>query len=103
MWEWAKGNEEYIEDAVKEYGIDERDFDLMQLFRQGQYNYYIQACYDNLNDLIKYSILYNINAEEISEEILERIDEIANEEDNNEQIESYIEEINEMIIEESEE
>lgn len=102
LWEWAKNNESYIEEAVAEYGIDERNFDLMQLFRSGQYNYYTQAIYSNLADFIKYSILYNINAEEISEEELEEIENIANKEDNNAEIEIYIDKINDLIKSEEE-
>ena len=102
LWNWAKDNESYIEEAVTEYGIDERNFDLMQLFRSGQYNYYIQAIYSNLADFIKYSILYNINAEEISEETLEEIENIAYQEDNNAEIEIYIDKINDLIKSEEE-
>ena len=102
LWEWAKNNEYYIEEAVKNYGIDERNFDLIRLFKYGQFEYYIQAIYSNLADFIKYSILYNINAEEISEEILEEIENIANEEDNNAKIEIYIDKINDLIESEEE-
>lgn len=102
LWEWAKNNESYIEEAVAEYGINERNFDLMQLFRSGQYNYYTQAIYSNLAVFIKYSILYNINVEEISEEALEEIENIANEEDNNAEIDIYIDKINDLIESEKE-
>ena len=37
LFEWAKGNYSYIEDYVKEYGIDARNFDFIRLIQGGQY------------------------------------------------------------------
>ena len=100
LWEWAKNNEYYIEQAVSNFGIDYKNFDLIQLFRMAQYEFYNEAIYSNLSDFIYYAILNNIDAEEISDEILDEIEKIANEEDNNEQLETYIEKINDLIGEE---
>lgn len=97
LWEWAKDNENYIEEAIANFGIDSKNFNLIKLFQMGQYQFYEQAIYSNLSDFIYYTILNNINVEEISDNVLEEIENISNKEDNNEDIEIYIEKINNMI------
>ena len=37
LFEWAKGNYSYIEDYVKEFGIDAQNFDFIRLIQGGQY------------------------------------------------------------------
>lgn len=37
LFEWAKGNYSYIEDYVKEFGIDAQNFDFIKLIQGGQY------------------------------------------------------------------
>lgn len=100
LWEWAKDNEYYIEQAINEFGIDSNNFDLMQLFRQGQYYYYQEICYKNLDDIIEYLILSNLDVEEINDTIYDEILNISGKEDNNARIEDYIEEIEDLINEE---
>lgn len=99
LWEWAKDNEYYIEQAINGYEIDNNNFDLMQLFRQGQYFYYEETCYNNLDDIIEYLILSNLDVEEISDAVYDEILNISGKEDNNARIENYIEEIEELIEE----
>lgn len=99
LWEWAKDNEYYIEEAVRNYGIDKNNFDLMRLFQMGQYYYYNEICYNNLDDIIEYLILSNLDVEEISDNVYDEILSISGQEDNNAQIEDYIEEIEEMLTE----
>lgn len=101
LWEWAKGNKYYIEQAVSNFGIDSKNFDLIKLFQWGQYEFYSDAIYSNLSDFIYYAILNNIEVEEISDDILDEIENIANEVDNGELLETYIEKINDLIKEES--
>lgn len=99
LWEWAKDNEYYVEQAINEFGIDSNNFDLMGLFRQGQYYYYQEMCYKNLDDIIEYLILSNLDVEEISDAVYDEILNISGKEDNNARIENYIEEIEELIEE----
>ena len=99
LWEWAKGNDYYIEEAIKNFGIDSNNFNLMQLFQQGQYYYYEEICYNNLDDIIEYLILSNLNVEEINDTVYDEILNISGQEDNNAKIEDYIEKINELIKE----
>lgn len=99
LWEWSKDNEYYIEQAINEFGIDSNNFDLMQLFRQGQYYYYQETCYNNLDDIIEYLILSNLDVEEINATVYDEILNISGQEDNNARIEDYIEEIEDLIEE----
>ena len=99
LWDWAKDNEYYIEQAINEFGIDSNNFDLMGLFREGQYIYYQETCYNNLDDIIEYLILSNLDVEEISDAVYDEILNISGKEDNNARIEDYIEEIEELIEE----
>lgn len=100
LWEWAKDNEYYIEQAINEFGIDSNNFDLIGLFQQGQYFYYEETCYKNLDDIIEYLILSNLDVEEISDAVYDEILNISGKEDNNARIEDYIEEIEDLINEE---
>lgn len=99
LWDWAKGNDYYIEEAVRNFGIDDNNFNLMQLFRQGQYYYYDEICYKNLDDIIEYLILSNLDVEEISDAVYDEILNISGKKDNNARIENYIEEIEDLIEE----
>ena len=56
-------------------------------------------CYNNLDDIIEYLILSNLNVEEISDAVYDEILNISGKEDNNARIEDYIEEIEELIEE----
>lgn len=99
LWEWAKDNEYYVERAINEFGIDSNNFDLIGLFRQGQYFYYEETCYNNLDDIIEYLILSNLDVEEISDAVYDEILNISGKKDNNARIENYIEEIEDLIEE----
>ena len=74
LWEWIRGNEHYINQAVLNYGIDSKNFDLMKLFQSAQYEFYNEAIYNNLSDFIYYAILKNIDAEKVDDNILEEIE-----------------------------
>lgn len=99
LWDWAKNNEYYIEQAINNFGIDSNNFDLTRLFQQGQFYYYEEICYKNLDDIIEYLILSNLDVEEISDTIYDEILNISGKEDNNAKIENYIDEIEELIEE----
>lgn len=99
LWEWSKDNEYYIEQAITEFGIDSNNFDLIKLFQQGQYLYFQETCYNNLDDIIEYLILSNLDVEEISDAVYDEILNISGKEDNNARIEDYIEEIEDYIEE----
>lgn len=102
LFDWAKGNISWIEEANEELGTPT---DIIKQIQQGQYIAYEQEMYDNLNDMIQlfiYDYIYNtLNIEEITEEQKEEIDMLNY--DNNDKLENIIDDINEILKEESEE
>lgn len=108
IWEEAKENQEYIEEALLEFGTptDNRgQADLMRIFQQGLYLKNEQNLYENLEESLKFFmydyIEKDLNIKEITEEQNENLLD-WNFEDNNEQIENLIEHIEEILKEESE-
>lgn len=108
IWEEAKENQEYIEEALQEFGTptdSNGNVDLIKIFQQGIYLKNEQEIYENLKDNLKY-FMYDyiekeLNIEEITEE---KNDDLLDWDfkDNNEQLENLIEHI-ENVIKESEE
>lgn len=93
LWEWAKNNECWIEEAIAEglYPIDSRDFDLMRLFMAGQYIQITDNLYEHLDDSIAYSVLENLEDEFINKKrLIEVIGNTCINIDNNNTIEHYI-------------
>lgn len=102
LLEWAKGNYSYIEDAIDELGTptdSQGRADFIGMIRQGQYIYYSNDLYENLDDIIKnyiYNyILNDLNIEEITEEQEEEIDMLSY--DNNDELDTIIEDINNIF------
>jgi len=62
LWNNAPNIEEYIADAINEGLVDLNNFDLMRLFQAGEYEYYIQLLYDNLE-----TIVYNVAVNYLNE------------------------------------
>lgn len=101
LFDWAKGNTSWIEEANEELGTPN---DIIEQIQQGQYIAYTQELYDNFNDMIQlfiYDYIYNtLNIEEITEEQKEAIDMLSY--DNNDKLENIIDDIDEILKEESE-
>lgn len=62
LWENAPNIEGCIGDAISEGLVDLKNFDLMRLFQAGEYEYYIQLLYDNLE-----TIVYNVAVNYLNE------------------------------------
>jgi hypothetical protein len=62
LWNNAPNIEGYIGDAISEGLVDLKNFDLMRLFQAGEYGYYTQLLYENLQ-----TIIYNIAVNYINE------------------------------------
>lgn len=99
LLDWAKNNYDYIEDALNEFGTPQDSkgrADFLQIIRQGEYYYYDNLFYENLDEFIKYYILkYLIDNEiNIDDEELEELLEVDSADiDNNdylEDIEDYV-------------
>lgn len=96
LLEWAKDNYSYIEDYVKEFGIDSQSFDFIDIIRGGQFLYIEQTLYNNKESMLEYLAYYILDdkgfteiEEEKATEIsmidfdrIERIDELEEEIDN---------------------
>lgn len=71
---------EYVEEAVSEFGIDSKNFDLIKLFQSGQYLMYERELYDNIQDTCYLYALHYIkeeqSLEELPDDILEKIEDI---------------------------
>src|SRR5699024_1909792 len=90
LWDWAKDNEEWIEEAIAEglYSIDSKDFNLMNLFMAGQYLHITNDLYENLDDIIAYAVLEELQDEFINtKRLVEIIADTCIDIDNNESIE----------------
>lgn len=101
LLDWAKNNYNYIEEALDEFGTPQDNngkADFFQMIRQGQYLYYDNLFYDNIDNFIKYYVLKYLidNKISIDDEKLEELLEVdSTDVDNNdylEDIDNYVEE-----------
>ena len=101
LLEWAKGNYDYIEDYVKEFGIDSSSFDFIGIIRGGQYLYIEQTLYNNKSNMLEYLAYYILDDKgitEIEEDTATKISMINF--DNIETIDELEDEISEILEEE---
>ena len=108
IWEEAKENQEYIEEALQEFGTPadiKGNTDLMRIFQQGIYLKNERDLYENLEDILKY-YMYDyiekiLKLKEITEE---QNDDLLDWDfsDNNEQLENLIEHIEDILNKEEE-
>lgn len=103
LFDWAKGNISYIEEALDEFGTPQYNgkVDFMKIIQQGQYCMFKQDLYNCLEDIIKFFVFDYIEKQleiiEITEEQLEELESEIDFEDNNEQLENIIDKINEIL------
>lgn len=97
LFDWAKNYFSYIEEANTELGTPT---DILQQIQQGQFYYYEQNIYNNLEDIMlnyMYNYIENVlNIKEITEE---QYDDLLDFDfnDNNEMLENLIDHINEVF------
>lgn len=97
LFDWAKNYFCYIEEANTELGTPK---DILQQIQQGQFYYYEQNIYNNLEDIMlnyMYNYIENVlNIKEITEE---QYDDLLDFDfnDNNEMLENLIDHINEVL------
>lgn len=101
LLEWVRNNSEYVEQAVAEFGIDERNFDFFGLLRQGQYMQITDELYSNLDDILINWIInyieYDLDIKELTDEQAEQVEDLFNKYDNNDELEYIIEKIKEVF------
>lgn len=97
LFDWAKNYFNYIEEANTELGTPK---DILQQIQQGQFYYYEQNIYNNLEDIMlnyMYNYIENVlNIKEITEE---QYDDLLDFDfnNNNEMLENLINHINEVL------
>lgn len=96
LFEWCKDNFEYVNEALEEFGTTNN---IIKDIQQGQYLYYSQEIYSELEDIIyNYAINYILeNDLEISAEQFEEIEDNLYKIDNNSRFDDIDDLINEII------
>lgn len=109
IWEMAKENQDYIEEALQEFGTptdNNGNVDLIKTFQQGIYLKNERNLYENLEDILKYYMYDYIEKELKIDEITENQNDNLLDwdfSDNNEQLENLIEHIENIFNKEKEE
>ena len=96
LWKWARVNHDWIESAI-DYGyytISPKNFDLMDLFRAGQYVAIMDDIYSHLEDIIANAVLEEVEHEFVNKKrLVEVIEDVCFDVDTDSTIEYYIEEV----------
>lgn len=73
LFEWAKSNYEYIEEAVEEFGIDSRNFDFLRVIQSGQLLYNERQLFEDEEKIVELMVVNYLleNEEEIEKELEE--------------------------------
>ena len=102
--EWFRYNYEYVEQAVAEFGVDEKNFDIFRLFQSGQYLQNSELLSQDEQEIVELMVVNYLleNEEEIEKELEESeleemFDEIESQFDNCERLENLIDIIDEYI------
>lgn len=67
LMEWVKGNYTYVEDYIREFGIDSSNFDFIGAVRGGQYLYIEEKLLENKSIMLEYLAYYILQDEDIEE------------------------------------
>ena len=67
LLEWARHNYYYIEEYVKEFGIDNENFDFFGIISGGHLLYIKQMLYENKNNMLLYLTYYMLQQQNIEE------------------------------------
>lgn len=101
LMEWVKNYYEYVEQYVKEFGIDSNNFDFIGAVRGGQYLYIEEKLMENKNIMLEYLAYYILQDEGIEELEEDKATEIAMINfDNIDSITELEDEINEIMEDE---
>lgn len=103
IFEWAKNNVGYIEEALDEFGTPKDSngkTDFIRIIQQGQYYANEQDLYENLKDTILFRIYdylqHDLEIAAITEEQQAKI-EALNVEDNNERLENLLQQAKNIV------
>lgn len=67
LMEWVKNYWEYVEQYVKEFGINSNNFDFIGAVKGGQYLYIVEKLMENKNIMLEYLAYYILQDEGIEE------------------------------------
>ena len=102
LWKWARVNHDWIESAI-DYGyypISPKNFDLMDLFKTGQYLEIMDNIYSHIDDIIANAVLEEVEDEFINKKrLVEVVEDICFNVDTDATIEYYIEEVRDEMQE----
>ena len=96
LWKWARVNHDWIELAIDHgyYVIDSKNFDLMDLFRAGQYVAIMDDIYSHIDNIIANAVLEEVQDEFVNKKrLVEVIEDVCFNVDTDTTIEYYIEEV----------
>lgn len=103
IFEWAKDNIGYIEEALREFGTPQNgsgNADFIRIIQQGQFYANEEDLYKNLKDTILFRIYdylqHDLDISEITEEQQAEI-EALNVEDNNERLENLLQQAKNIV------
>lgn len=98
LMDWVKDNYNYVEDYIKEFGMDSSNFDFIGAVRGGQYLYIEQTLYNNKSDMLEYLAYYILQEKDIEEIDEDKATEISMIDfDRIDTIEELEDELNEII------
>lgn len=98
LMDWVKDNYNYVEDYIKEFGIDSNNFDFIGAVRGGQYLYIKETLYNNKSDMLEYLAYYILQEKDIEEIDEDKATEISMIDfDRIDTIEELEDELNEII------
>jgi hypothetical protein len=101
LFEWAKYNFSYIEEANEEFGAPN---DIIKQIQQAQYLYNERQLYDELEEIILYSVLLEAKeyAEEVTKEQFSELLEVAEHLDHNDRFDDIKDAVKEVFEKEDE-
>ena len=67
LMDWVKDNYNYVEDYIKEFGMDLSNFDFIGAVRGGQYLYIEETLYNNKSDMLEYLAYYILQEKDFEE------------------------------------
>ena len=96
LWKWARINPDWIERVIEDgyYNTNSKYFNLMDLFRAGQYVAIMDDIYSHIDDIIANAVLEEVKDDFINKErLVEVIEDVCFDIDTSTTIEYYIEEV----------
>lgn len=93
LWNWARDNQDIIEDSIMEFGIDTNNLNLTGIF-QSAYTYKLEnELLSDVKHIVRYWIYHNLPVDELSEDMVDYIEDYSNTIDTNKRLDWIMEEV----------